>query len=206
MNYKLLSGTLLASSLLLTACGQAEETAKDVGKKVEDTAKQAGDKAKETADKVTNETATTEAPKKDSSKDELKDKTAVLDDIDVKILETELMPKGTYEHQTADQLVVTYEVTNKSDKEINPMTGYLAAFEATQEDANSERKLQVGMNPMNDKYSYVTDVQMNNIKKGGTVKSAVAYDLKDMKTSVVLHASKGIGGEKLGTITVELKK
>ncbi|UTH14736.1 Ltp family lipoprotein [Macrococcus equipercicus] len=55
MNFKMLSGTLIASSLLLAACGQAEDATKDVGKKVEDTAKQAGDKAKETADKATSE-------------------------------------------------------------------------------------------------------------------------------------------------------
>lgn len=190
MNFKTLTGILIASSLLLAACGQTEEK-----------------KEEKATTEASTETATTEAPTTEAPANaELKDKTAVLDDIDVKILETELMPKGSYDNQTADQLVVTYEVTNKSDKEISPMTGYLAAFEATQEDANSERKLDVGMTPMNDKYSYVTDVQMNNIKNGGTVKSAVAYDLKDMKTPVVLHASKGIGGEKLGTITVELKK
>ena len=185
MNYKALVGITLVSTLLLGACGTNEEK----------------DNVKNT------ETATTEAPKKESKeKNNLKDNTAQLDDVDVKILETEFLPNGSYEHQTADQIVVTYEVTNKSDKEISPMTGYLAVFEATQEDENSERKLNVGMTPMNEKYKYVVDNQMNNIKKDGTVKSATAYDLKDTTTPVILHATKGIGGEKLGEIEVVIKK
>ncbi|WP_165983028.1 DUF5067 domain-containing protein [Macrococcus brunensis] len=207
MNYKLLSGILLASSLLLAACGQAEDTAKDVSKKIEGAADTAGDKAKKTADEVTNETATTEEPaKEDDGSNELKDKTAVLDDIDVKVLETELMPKGSYEGQIADQLVITYEVKNKTDKEIDPLSGFLAAFEAYQEDENSMRKLDVGMSPLNDKYKFALENQSNIIKKEGIVKNAIAYDLKDLKTPVELKASKGIGGEKLGTLTVELKK
>lgn len=226
MNYKGLTSALLASSVMLAACGSTEEakdTAKNAGKtveevtkdaekKVEETTKKAGDKAKEASEKAKdaaknakNETATTETPDSTSNK-ELKNKTAILNDEEVKILDTELMPKGTYDGQTADQLVVTYEIKNKTDKKITPIDGYLAAFEATQEDDNSERKLDVGITPMNDKYKFATDVQTDNIKKGGTVKSAIAYDLKDMKTPVILHATKGLGGEQLGTIKVELEK
>lgn len=186
MNYKALAGLTFASALLLGACG--EETS-------------------EKKEETKTETATAETPKKESKEsNELKDNTAKLDDVDVKVLETEFMPKGTYEGQTADQLIVTYEVTNKSDKEIDAMIGYLAAFEATQEDANSERKLDVGMTPTNEKYKFVSENQMNSIKKGGTVKSATAYDLKDTTTPVILHATKGVGGEKLGEIKVVIKK
>lgn len=228
MNYKGLTTALLASSVMLAGCGSTEEAkdtakdagktveevTKDAGKKVEETTKKAGDKANEASDKAKEaakkaksetEKAVTESPDTTTNKD-LKNKTAVLNDEEVKILDTELMPNGTYEGQTADQLVVTYEVKNKSDKEITPIDGYLAAFEATQENTNSEHQLDVGMTPMNEKYKFATDVQTDKIKKGGTVKSAIAYDLKDMTTPVILHATKGLGGEKLGTIKVELEK
>lgn len=191
MNFKMLSGTLIASSLLLAACGDTEE--KEASK--------ADDKeTTETAEKVT-----TEAPAEEKETTVLKDDTAVLEDIDVKILESKFLPKGTYENQSADQLVVTYEITNKSDKEIDPMTGYLAVFEAYQDDENSKRKLNVGMTPMMDEYKFVLDNQMDIIKKDGTVKSAIAYDLEDTETPVELVANKGIRGEKLGSKLIKLK-
>ncbi|ULG73179.1 Ltp family lipoprotein [Macrococcus brunensis] len=52
MNYKMLTGTLIASSLLLAACGQAEDAAKDAGKKVEEASKTTADTAKESTKEV----------------------------------------------------------------------------------------------------------------------------------------------------------
>ena len=163
--------------------------------------------AKQTEEKPKEKTATTveREEKKDESK-VLEDDTAVLTDIDVKILETDFLPVGTYEHQETDQLIVTYEVTNKSDKEITPLIGYLAAFEAYQEDENSERNLEVGVTPFNlEKYSFASETQFDNIKNGGTVKNIVAYDLRDTETPVILRATKGIDGDLLGEIVVNLK-
>lgn len=189
MSFKSLIGLSLASSLLLVACGDAEE---------KETANGKDDQKTETAEKVT-----TEAPNKNNTA--LKNDTAVLNDIDVKILDAKFLPKGTYEYQENDQLAITYEVTNKTDKEIDPISGYLATFEAYQEDKNSNRKLEVGMLPSTKEYDFARDNQLDIIKKGGTVKNAIAYDLEDTTTPVELVATKGIGGEKLGNKIIKLK-
>lgn len=47
MNFKMLTGTLIASSLLLAACGGTEETAKKTSKKVEEVSKTTADTTKE---------------------------------------------------------------------------------------------------------------------------------------------------------------
>lgn len=187
MNYKTIGSTILVSSLLLGACGanEAKETTKNQS---ETTAKTAKKEEKKVATNA------------------LKDNTAVLNDIDVKVLETEFIPKGTYEYQKKDQLAIIYEVKNKTNKEIDPINGWLAVFEGTQDSKNAVRKLEVGMLPDMDKYKFALDTQMDIIKKGGTVKNAIAYDLEDTKTPVILTATKGIGGEKLGEIKVNIKK
>lgn len=186
MKYKLLGTTILASSVLLGACDGEQATKEN--------------KSETTAKKVEKE-----QPKKEENIG-LKNNTAILNDIDVKVVATEFIPKGTYEFQENDQLGIIYEVTNKSDKEIDPISGWLAAFEATQDSKDTIRKLDVGMLPQTDKYKPFLDTQMDIIKKGGTLKNGVAYDLEDTTTPVILKATKGIGGEKLGEIEVKIEK
>lgn len=47
--------------------------------------------------------------------------------------------------------------------------------------------------------------QSENIKKGGTVESAVAYELDDLKTPVDLVASVNLGLDTIGKVTYLLK-
>lgn len=187
MNVKLLGSTLLISSLLLAACN-SDETQKE-------------NKTEIAAKKVEKDQT-----KKEDVKTGLKDKTAVLDDINVKVLETEFIPKGTYEGQDKDQLGIIYEVKNKSDKEIDAISGWLATFEATQDTKDTVHKLNVGGLPNLEKYTPFLDTQLDTIKKDGTLKNGVAYDLEDTTTPVILKATKGVNGEKLGEIKVNIEK
>ncbi|WP_414049456.1 DUF5067 domain-containing protein [Macrococcus animalis] len=188
MNYKFLGATILVTLVLMGACdGESTEKSKDVT-------------TEKTAKKV----------EKDKSKDEtqvgLINDTAVLNDIDVKVLETEFISKGTYENQEKEQLGIIYEVKNKSDKEIDPISGWLAVFEATQDSKDTIRKLEVGMLPQTNKYKPFLDTQMDSIKKSGKLKNGIAYNLEDDTTPVILKATKGIGGEKLGEIEVKIEE
>lgn len=187
MNVKLLGSTLLISSLLLAACN-SEETQKE-------------NKTEIAAKKVEKDQT-----KKEDVKTGLKEKTAVLDDINVKVLETEFIPKGTYEGQDKDQLGIIYEVKNKSDKEIDAISGWLAVFEATQDIKDTVHKLNVGGLPNLEKYTPFLDTQLDTIKKDGTLKNGIAYDLEDTTTPVILKATKGVNGEKLGEIKVNIEK
>ena len=52
----------------------------------------------------------------------------------------------------------------------------------------------------------IKHVLLRVIKKDGTLKNGIAYDLDDTATPVILNATKGVGGEKLGEIKVVIKK
>lgn len=186
MNFKALAGLTLASTLLLGACGEETTEKKEENK--------------------TNATSLENPKKETKENNDLKDNTAQLNDIDVKVLETEFIPKGTYDGQDKDQLGIIYEVKNKSDKEIDPISGWMAAFEATQDTENTVHKLDVGMLPQTEKYKPFLDTQLDTIKKDGTLKNGIAYDLDDTATPIILNATKGVGGEKLGEIKVVIKK
>ncbi|WP_369094658.1 DUF5067 domain-containing protein [Macrococcoides caseolyticum] len=178
---------MFATSVLLGACGEEQATKEN--------------KSETTAKKVEKEQT-----KKEDVKTGLKDNTAVLDDINVKVLETEFIPKGTYEGQDKDQLGIIYEVKNKSDKEIDAISGWLAVFEATQDIKDTVHKLNVGGLPNLEKYTPFLDTQLDTIKKDGTLKNGIAYDLEDTTTPVILKATKGVNGEKLGEIKVNIEK
>ena len=65
----------------------------------------------------------------------------------------------------------------------------------------AENELNVGMLP-DDRF---LDSQMENIKKGGTVQSAIAYELDDTTTPVELVASDDLGFSEIGRVTYQLK-
>ena len=98
-----------------------------------------------------------------------------------------------------------YQITNLTEKDIekdiSPMN-FIFVMEAFQDNnPNAENKLEVGSLP-DDKF---LDSQMENIKKGGTVESAIAYELDDLKTPVDLVASNDLGMTEIGKITYKLK-
>ncbi|KRB46839.1 DUF5067 domain-containing protein [Terrabacter sp. Root181] len=80
--------------------------------------------------------------------------------------------------------------------------GILLTIRAYQDNnPNAENELQVGSLP-DDKY---LDTQTEEIKKGGTVENAVAFELDDVKTPVDLVASTDLGTTEIGKVTYQLK-
>jgi len=78
----------------------------------------------------------------------------------------------------------------------------MAVFEAVQDnDPNKVNTLEVTGLP-DDQF---LDSQLETIKKDGTVKNAVAYELDDLETPVTLIATQGMGGEKLGEQNFNIK-
>ena len=71
-----------------------------------------------------------------------------------------------------------YKTTNLSGDKVDP-TDFLFNFTAYQDNnPNAENKLDVGSLP-DDRF---LDSQTENIKKGGTVENAMAYELDDLHT------------------------
>ena len=133
-----------------------------------------------------------------------KDNEAKLEDVKIKITETKVIPVGEKGNEYGDKPVfaIWYETTNLSDQDIDPISGWIGNFEAVQDNnPNAINTLEVASLP-DDQF---LDTQSESIKKGGTVKNAVAYELDDLETPVTLIATDGIAGDKIGEQTFNIK-
>lgn len=113
--------------------------------------------------------------------------------------------KGDDSTNNKNLIVFDYTITNKSDKDINAITGWQAVFNAYQDNKNTEGKLEVGPLP-NDTSEEILHNQDQTIKKGGHVKCRTAYQLDSNSKPVVLKAVKGYDGNFLGKKTFKLGK
>lgn len=173
---KLIYSATILSALLLAACG--------------------GDEA-ETKEKEVTETETANSAKEESKDVYFKDSEAKLEDLKIKITETKVIPVGEPGNEYGDKPVfaIWFDTTNLSDKEIDPSIAWLAVFTVIQDNnPNAVNELEVGALP-DDTF---LDTQSENIKKGGTVSHAIAYELDDLETPVTLVATQGIMGDELG--------
>ena len=144
-------------------------------------------------------------PKKEEKIDVyFKDNEAKLNDLKINITETKVILPGEPGNEYGEKPVfaIWYDVTNLSDKELDPSSAWFIVFEVIQDNnPNSINKLDVGMLP-DDRF---LDTQSETIKKGGTVRNAVAYELDDLITSVTIIASQGLLGDELGKKEFEIK-
>ena len=178
MKIKLLL-SILATSVLISGCSTMKEEKKE-NPVTNETEK----------DKVNSTSRTGEYTFKDGK--------VSMEDIDLKITKYKVIPVGEEGNEYGDAPVIAfwYETTNKTEKDISPMTAWFASFPEgpiQDNDKNKVNKLQVALHP--DK-TLVND-QMSKIKKDGTVSGAIAYKLTDLTTPVKLTAYKGIGGIEL---------
>ena len=148
-----------------------------------------------------NNTKTVQVAKKD--KYYFKDNKLVIHDLNIQITQTKIIQLGETGNEYGEKPVIAfwYKVTNKTNKEIDAMTAWIAVFKAVQDNnSNTVNELEVASLP-DDRF---LDTQSQTIKKNGTVENAVAYTLSDATTPVKLTATKGIGGKKLGSMTYKL--
>lgn len=132
------------------------------------------------------------------------DNVLVSEDVRIEITDWRVIPVGEEGNEYGDVPVIAfwYTVTNLSGSEnVTPIGSWIAMFTAIQDnDPNMVNELEVGMLP-DDAY---LDTQMATVKEGGTVECAIAYELDDTTTPVVLHATRGLFGEDLGEQTFEI--
>ncbi|WP_433322386.1 DUF5067 domain-containing protein [Weissella tructae] len=127
-----------------------------------------------------------------------------LTDITIKVTDSKVIPVGEKGNEYGDKPVIAfwYEATNKSDKSIDPSTAWIATFDAYQDtDKNQENKLNMASLP-DDAF---LDTQIQNIKKNGTAKNAVAYELDSETVPVDLIATKGFDGDVLAKESISIK-
>lgn len=170
-------GVLLASTLVLGACGNDDNNSD-------------GKKSNNTETKSVNE-----------NKPQFANDTLVIDQAVLKIDDTFILN----DKDSGDKLLAfKYHVKNKSDSDdITSMNVWIACFEATQDSDNTVNKLDVGITPTTGKLGEWNEHSNDTIKKGKTAKGIMTYKLQNDE-DVVLKATKGADGKKLGTKTIKL--
>ncbi|WP_145436908.1 DUF5067 domain-containing protein [Staphylococcus hominis] len=170
-------GVLLASTLVLGACGNDDNNSN-------------GKKSNNTETKSVNE-----------NKPQFTNDTLVIDQAVLKIDDTFILN----DKDSGDKLLAfKYHVKNKSDSEdITSMNVWIACFEATQDSDNTVNKLDVGITPTTGKLGKWNEHSNDTIKKGKTAKGIMTYKLQNDE-DIVLKATKGADGKKLGTKTIKL--
>lgn len=172
-----------------------------------------GDTGEEGTKDTTNTTNENEEVSKETSNEEtqtnkdvyFKDNEVQIEDLKINITETKVIPVGQPGNEYGEKPVfaIWYNTTNLSDKEIDPLTAWIAVFTAIQDNnPNAVNELETGSLP-DDSF---LDSQMENIKKDGTVENAFAYELDDSETPVTLVATQGLLGEELGRQDYEIKQ
>ncbi len=115
------------------------------------------------------------------------------DEYTITITDYKVIQPGETGNEYGDKPVIAfwYDTTNvASDTALNPSTAWMLVFEAVQDnDPNAVNTLNVGMLP-DDQF---LDSQLQDIKVGGTVSNAVAYELDDLTTPVTLTAQDMFG-------------
>jgi hypothetical protein len=124
-------------------------------------------------------------------------------DLTIQITRYKIIKAGQKGNEYGKKPVIAfwYETTNLSGAKVDPTTGFVLNFKAYQDNnPNRENELDVGSLP-DERF---LDSQTENIKKGGTVENAIAYELDDLKTPVDLVATKGLD-EVIGKATYRLR-
>lgn len=143
----------------------------------------------------------TETKSVNENKPQFANDTLVIDQAVLKIDDTFILN----DKDSGDKLLAfKYHVKNKSDSEdITSMNVWIACFEATQDSDNTVNKLDVGITPTTGKLGEWNEHSNDTIKKGKTAKGIMTYKLQNDE-DVVLKATKGADGKKLGTKTIKL--
>lgn len=131
-------------------------------------------------------------------------KTANLHDLKIHIDRVQFY-QASEETNNKNLICFDYTITNKTDKDIDAISGWQAVFNAYQDNKNTEGKLEVGALP-SDTSDQILHDQTQTIKKNGTVKCRAAYELDSTSKPVVLKATQGVDGKFLGKKTFKLSK
>lgn len=193
----LLVGAVCSSTFALSACGGSS----DGGTGSATSPSGAASSSMSSSSPAPSEPSkTTEAAASESS---FKDGVLTTPDVRIEITDHKIIPVGQKGNEYGEKpvLALWYKITNVSGGKVSPMNFIFDITAYQDNNPNAENKLDVGMLP-DDRF---TDSQTENIKKGGTVESAIAYELDDTTTPVDLVASDDLGMTEIGKVSYPLK-
>jgi len=149
------------------------------------------------------EDAATEDDSADSDGTTFEDGVLTTDRMIIEITDYRVIQPGDDGNAFGDGPVIAfwYSVTNLTDDSMDPTTAWIMTMTAIQDnDPNMTRELSVGLHPDSD----LVGNQMADIKEGGTIENAVAYELDDETTPIELVASENLGITSIGSMTFSL--
>lgn len=162
------------------------------------------------ADDSTTPAATTEAPTTEATTEADKipsfvDGVIKTEDYEIRITDYKVIKKGEKgnEYGTGPVIAFWFDCTNKkTDETLSPTSAWMIDIQAIQDnDPNKINTLSVGACPDSD----LIDNQMAEVKSGGTITCAIAYELTDETTPVVLEAG-SLFGDAFGSQTFDITK
>lgn len=153
----------------------------------------------------TTETQKAETSKKITKefKPYFKNNVAEMTDVKVEITEVRVIPAGDEGNEYGEKPIIAfwYTATNKSNKDIDPLSAWLSFFTAIQDnDPNIINELEVAPSP-DDRF---LNTQTEIIKQGGSVQGVWAYILDDETTPVTLVAKRGYENHEIGRINYSI--
>ena len=191
MKKSIILGALLLPTLLLVGCSGDKEVKKET---VKSSAEKVVKKSEEKK-----EPAKTQGDFVSKASDSNFDGTMLRgNSYSVRITSHKVINPGEEGNEYGDKPVIAFWYDTlvspdyKNDRPIDPMSSWIMNFKAVQDnDPNAINELQIASLP--DKNFLQS--QMSQIKPGGTVANAVAYELTDTTTPVKLTAKDMIGTE-----------
>ncbi|MBO1202269.1 DUF5067 domain-containing protein [Staphylococcus simiae] len=180
---------LFGSLLLLSACNNKENDSTDSSKSSD----------------TTKSTDTSKSSKVDDNKVQFKNDTLVLKKAVLKIKNVFLVNDKDSKNKHK-LLAFEYEVKSKAnDKAITATNVWIASLNATQDSKDTVNNLELGSTPSTGKFESWRTHSHDAIKKGGTAKGIITYQLQNDK-EVTLTATQGIVGKKLGSKKIDISK
>ncbi|MDA3746998.1 DUF5067 domain-containing protein [Staphylococcus aureus] len=142
----------------------------------------------------------------DENKAQFKNDTLVLDQAVLKIKDVFLINDKDNKKSNKKLIAFKYEVKSKvDDDKITATNVWIASMSATQDSKNTVNKLEMDITPNTGKLGEWSKHNFDKIKKGGTAKGLVTYQLQN-DNEVTLHATKGSEDIKLGTKKIDISK
>ena len=181
----------------ITACGSSS------GNNAAETAKPTETAAAETSQETLPETESAVEETEAASPYYFKDMEVVTKDYSIKITDWKVIEAGEEgnEYGSGPVIAFWYDTTNTSGNKIDPSSAWIMMMNAVQDnDSNAINELNMASLPD----SAFLDSQTAEIKQGGTVTNAVAYELTDTETPVELTARPDILSDAIGAMTFDL--
>lgn len=187
----MLAGLLAIS---VTACSSSEEN----------TSKNTTNSNNSKTSEEQNESKTVSVPESGDVDISFKNDTLTINDAIIQITGIEVAPPNETFGETSPTIIFTYDYTNTSDEPQQPGIVWIACFNATQETESTIENLDVAMAPQDEKYTEMNKMSFTDVKPGATVQSVISYNINDSSRPVMLTATQGVLGDKLGTKVVNL--